>query len=126
MEREQLLLSCIKKDNEYEQYEEARRKDFAEKLSAMHAENLKANKLKAESQKKLEYDIDQMAVKDGIRIADNYLVKRKNEILEQQRRNAESEKMSALAAQGITQQREREKERLTIVNCNKHRMQEEH
>ena len=45
MEREQLLKSALKNDNDYIEAEEARKRDFAIKLSQMHTENLQKEKM---------------------------------------------------------------------------------
>ena len=59
-----------------------RRKDFSEKLTNMHAENLSCMNQKKEVEKKMESDIDRMAIDNGLRMADNHILKRTKEILQ--------------------------------------------
>ena len=58
----------------------------------MNAENLQTMQKKADSVKKFDHDSDRMAVDNAIRMADNNMLRRKQEILDQSRKNDESEK----------------------------------
>ena len=49
MEREQLLKSALKNDNDYIEAEETRKRDFAVKLSQMHTENLQKEKMQRDN-----------------------------------------------------------------------------
>lgn len=121
-----MISTIIKDDEEYQQKQEKLRQEFAEKLTNMHTQNLITQGKKKASMKKFEHETDRMAVDNGIRMADNSVLKRKKEILEQKRKNHESEKKTAMAAKGITREREIEKDKLTLISLNRGRQMEEH
>ena len=49
----------------------------------MHEENLIASKIKIEHEKKIAHDIDRIALDNGIRMAEDGMLKRQKEISEQ-------------------------------------------
>ena len=81
----------MKDDELYQMQAEKRRQEFTEQLVQVHSQNLINHNKKREATKKLEFDIDRMARDNGIKMADNNIMRRKNEILQQQRKNQASE-----------------------------------
>ena len=81
MEREQLLKSALKNDNDYIEAEEARKRDFAIKLTQMHAENLQKEKMQRDHDRMMEEKLDRDARDNSIRMADENIRKRRQEIL---------------------------------------------
>ena len=81
MEREQLLKSALKNDNDYIEAEEARKRDFAIKLTQMHAENLQKEKMQRDHDRMMEEKLDRDARDNSIRMAEENIRKRRQEIL---------------------------------------------
>ena len=83
MERDQLLKSQLKTDNDYIEQEEIRRRDFAAKLAHMHEDNLSKERMQREENRMMDKKMDRDALESGIKIQDSAIKKRREDIMRQ-------------------------------------------
>ena len=91
----------------------------------MHEINIRTEKQRIEGQNRTQKEIDRFSLQKSIEIEKQQYAKRAQAAVDFHQRNVEYEKKVAVAAKGITREREIEKEKLTSINVNKAKLVEE-
>ena len=119
IEREQLLNSQIKIDDEYAKVQQEKKKEFYQNLRNMHQVNIQTEKHRLDAQRRAQFEVDKHSLETRLKQEKDETQRRANSRIEMQKRNAEYEKKVAMAARAITYDRDNEKEKLTMINIDK-------
>ena len=126
LERARVLQSQLQEAENFNKAEEAKKEGYYQKLRNMHDVNRKIEKTRLESERKMESERDMVSLQARLKLQEDQTLKKQHEKLKQYHKYAEIDKMVAVAAKDITNERDYEKDRLANININRKRVQDEH